>query len=173
MTSRKLLTTARAILRPFEPGDGQEAFAWFSDPEVMRYIPSPPDPTPRHTEERLARYREHERVHGFSKWLVLDATTRQPLGDAGFHTLPGGDRPELGYRLRREAWGRGLATEIAAAWLAVAPEWYGFREVFAFAHPDNAASLQVMARLGFRYSHTETFYGMSAPLHRLELPSGP
>lgn len=164
------LSTPRTILRPLEVTDARATFAWFSDPEVMRYIPSAPDATIQQTAERLARYREHERQHGFSKWLITDASTGQPIGDSGFYTLPG-DRVELGYRLRREAWGRGLATEVASAWLEVAPAWYGFREVFAFAHRDNAASLHVMKKLGFAYSHEEEFYGMTAPLYRIILPS--
>jgi RimJ/RimL family protein N-acetyltransferase/quercetin dioxygenase-like cupin family protein len=169
MPTPQVLSTARTHLRPFELTDADAAFAWFSDPEVMRYIPSEPDATVRQTEERIGRYIEHGRKHGFSKWIILDEKTGAPMGDAGFYTIPDSDRVELGYRLARKEWGKGLATEIAARWLEVAPEWYGFREVFAFAHPENASSLHVMEKLGFRYSHMEKIYGMEAPLHRLLL----
>lgn len=168
MTQR--LTTARTILRPFELSDAPAAFSWFSDPEVMRYIPSPPDATPAHTAERIARYLEHEKNHGFSKWIILDAESGTPIGDSGFYTLDETGQPELGYRLTRSAWGRGLATEVATAWLNVAASWYGFREVFAYAHPDNAASLHVIEKLGFVYSHSGVFHDMPAPLYRLALP---
>ncbi len=171
MSVPHVLSTARTHLRPFELTDADAAFAWFSDPEVMRYIPSPPDATVRQTEERIGRYLDHGRKHGFSKWIIIDEMTGAPLGDAGFFTLPDSDRVELGYRLARPAWGKGLATEVAARWLQVAPEWYGFREVFAFAHPENRASLHVMEKLGFRFSHMERVYGMDVPLHRLTLAS--
>lgn len=169
MPTPQVLSTARTHLRPFELTDADAAFAWFSDPEVMRYIPSAPDATVRQTEERITRYMEHGREHGFSKWIILDENTGAPIGDAGFYTIPGSDRVELGYRLARKEWGKGLATEIAARWLEVAPEWYGFREVFAFAHPENKSSLHVMEKLGFRYSHMEKIYGMDSPLYRLLL----
>jgi len=169
MSTPQVLSTARTHLRPFELTDADAAFAWFSDPEVMRYIPSPPDATVHQTEERIGRYMEHGRNHGFSKWIVLDEKTGAPIGDAGFYTIPGSNRVELGYRLARKEWGKGLATEIAARWLEVADEWYGFRELFAFAHPENKPSLHVMEKLGFRYSHTEKIYGMDAPLYRLLL----
>lgn len=169
MPTPQVLSTARTHLRPFELTDADAAFVWFSDPEVMRYIPSPPDATVRQTEERIGRYIEHGRKHGFSKWIIIDEKTGAPIGDAGFFTLPGSDRAELGYRLARKEWGKGLATEIAARWLEVAPEWYGIQEVFAFAHPENQSSLHVMKKLGFHYSHVEKIYGMDAPLHRLAL----
>jgi len=164
------LETARTILRPFEESDAEAAFAWFSDAEVMRYIPNGADASSEDSRARIARYRAHEAKHGFSKWLILDKVTGRPIGDSGFYTLSGGElhgkpRPELGYRLTRQEWGRGLATEVATRWLEVAAPWYGFTKVFAFAHPEHHASLHVIQKLGFTYSHRETFYGMEAPLY--------
>jgi RimJ/RimL family protein N-acetyltransferase len=165
----RTLETARTWLRPFEESDADIAHAWFSDAEVMRFIPSGADATLTDSQGRIGRYRAHEALDGFSKWLVLDKETDRPIGDSGFHTLPGGNsndppRSELGYRLARAWWGRGLATEIARRWLDVAGCWYGFSQVFAFAHPDHTASLRVIRKLGFTYLHRETFYGMEAPL---------
>jgi ribosomal-protein-alanine N-acetyltransferase len=164
------IETDRTILRPFEEADAEAAFGWFSDVEVMRYIPHGADTTPEESRARIARYRAHEAQHGFSKWIILDKATGAPIGDSGFYTLSGESlngkpRAELGYRLARDGWGRGLATEVATRWLEVAQAWYGFTKVFAFAHPDHRASLHVIQKLGFTYSHRETFYGLEAPLY--------
>jgi [ribosomal protein S5]-alanine N-acetyltransferase len=168
------IETARTILRPFEESDAEAAFAWFSDAEVMRYIPHGADTTPEDSCGRIARYRAHEAKHGFSKWIILDKATATPIGDSGFYTLSGEElngkpRAELGYRFARDCWGRGLATEVATRWLEVAAPWYGFTQVFAFAHPDHRASLHVIQKLGFTYSHRETFYGLEAPLYVREV----
>jgi RimJ/RimL family protein N-acetyltransferase len=60
---------------------------------------------------------------------------------------------------------------VASKWVEVARAWYGFEKVYAFAHPDNGASLAVMKKIGFHYSHRETLYGMDAPLYMLDLRS--
>jgi RimJ/RimL family protein N-acetyltransferase len=87
------------------------------------------------------------------------------IGDAGYFLMPDQKRVELGYRLSRRVWGRGLATEVAAKWIEVAEPWFGFREVFAFAHLANTASLQVMRKLGFCFHQMEQLYGMEEAVY--------
>jgi len=164
-----VLETTRTRLRPFQPADVEAAFGWFSDPEVMRFIPYGPDAAREASSARIARYLEHEVKYGFSKWIILDRESGVPIGDSGFFHLPDLKRVELGYRLAKPWWGRGLATEVASRWIEVARPWYGFECVYAFANPENAPSIQVMKKAGFHYSHREELYGMDAPLYSLEL----
>lgn len=163
------LSTARTTLRPFLPFDVQEAFGWFRDPEVMRFIPGGADQTLEQSAARIARYLDHEARHGFSKWIILDQESGAAIGDAGFFHLPNSDRVELGYRLGRAWWNRGIATEVARKWVEVARAWYGFEKIYCFALPENGSSVRVMQKIGFRYSHQERLYGMDAPLYSLDL----
>lgn len=169
LSPHAFLETARTRLRPFQPSDVEVAFGWFRDPEVMRFIPHGADMTLEASAARIGRYLEHEAKHGFSKWIICDAETGVSMGDSGFFHLPDLRRVELGYRLARPWWGRGLATEVASKWVEVARAWYGFESVYAFAHPENGASLAVMKKIGFQYSHREELYGMDAPLYVREL----
>ncbi len=171
ISPQSILETSRTRLRPFQPSDAEAAFSWFSDFEVMRFIPFGPDATLEASSARLARYLEHETKYGFSKWIILDRETGVPIGDSGFFHLPDLKRVELGYRLAKPWWGQGLATEVAAKWLEVARPWYGFERIYAFASPENAPSIQVMKKVGFHYSHREELYGMDAPLYSLDLKS--
>ncbi|BCU76831.1 GNAT family N-acetyltransferase [Luteolibacter sp. LG18] len=164
-----VLETERTILRPFRASDAVASFAWFSDPEVMRFIPNGRDETVEQTAARVARYRAHQERHGFSKWIVLDRATGEPIGDAGFVMLPDGVRPELGYRFARPWWGRGLATEVARAWIGVAAPWFGFTRIHAFALPENQASRQVIEKVGFTLTAEEELYGVKVPLYTLDL----
>jgi len=66
------IETNRLVLRPFEPSDAEAAFGWFGDPAVMRFTPTGPDRSIAETKARLAGFVEHQKAHGFSKWLVLE-----------------------------------------------------------------------------------------------------
>ena len=148
------LETARTILRPYEPSDAPAAFAWFGDPEVMRLDPRGADRSVADTQARLESYIAHQRAHGFSKWIVLDRVDGRPIGHAGLMWLDSTGEVELGYRLLRTVWGKGLATEVSRAWLESARQRLGLERVIAFTHPENVRSLAVMSRLGMRYART-------------------
>lgn len=166
---RTTVETPRTILRPFTLGDAAESFAWFSDPEVMRYIPHGQDETVEQTAARIGRYLEHEHRYGFSKWVIADRRTGQLIGDSGFYHLPEGRGIELGYRLARSHWGLGLASEVALGWIEVASKFFDDPTIYAFAHPDNKASLKVIEKVGFQYLRNETFYGWDVPFYELNL----
>lgn len=159
------LHTLRMTLRPFRVSDAEAACAWFTDREVMHFNPSGPDRDGGVVAARVQRYMDHQARHGFSKWLILERTTGQPLGDAGLFMMPDGQRVELGYRFARSYWGQGLATEVAGGWLEVAAPWYGLTHLYAFTHPENRPSQRVLEKLGFRYVHHEGLYGMEAPVY--------
>jgi [ribosomal protein S5]-alanine N-acetyltransferase len=146
-------------MRPFSDQDVELAFAWFGDPEVMRYTRGP-DPGIDATRERIAGYRDQQDRLGFSKWLVLDKRTNAPIGDAGLLFLSEvGPLPELGYRLMRSRWGRGLGSEIANAWVSTAFDVLGLTGVSAFAHLDNGASHRVLEKAGFACTGRRTIMG--------------
>jgi len=166
---RTIVETRRTFLRPFTVDDAAEASGWFSDAEVMRYIPHGHDETLEKTAERVGRYLEHQQRHGFSKWVIVERETGKLIGDAGFFELPNGRGFELGYRLARSHWGLGLATEVAQGWIDVATEFIDDEVIYAFANAQNQASLKVIEKLGFRYLRHETFYGWGGPFFEMSL----
>ena len=73
---RTSIETRRLILRPFESGHVETAFAWLGEPIVMRFTPTGPDTSIEQTKARLANYQEHQTEHGFrsgSSWIVTCA----------------------------------------------------------------------------------------------------
>jgi len=180
-----LIETQRLLLRPFDPDDAVAAHAWFSDPVVMKYTPSGPDASLSVTRERLARYDAHQAEHGFSKWIVFERASGQPIGDAGLLVLEGDARPDrwrsgaaadqageaaplrgplidLGFRFQRSSWRKGYATEVGAAWVSVAFGSLGLDRLDAFVHPENVASMKVLERLGFLDDCRDLVQGMPA-----------
>ncbi|WAS96954.1 GNAT family N-acetyltransferase [Nannocystis punicea] len=159
------LRTQRTLLRPFSLADVPEAFAVFGDPVVMRYAAGAPDRDTAATRARLERYIAHQEHHGFSKWSVRDAQTGAYLGDAGVLHLPETGELELGYRLARTHWGRGLATEVASAWLGHAREVLRLQGLIAFADRRNTASIRVLHKIGMQFARFDRLCDMDCVVH--------
>lgn len=152
------LRTERLILRPFRADDLEDLVALDADREVMFFITGGA-PTPR--EEIEQEVLPHflacaggETGYGF--WAAEELATGAFLG--WFHLRPHGDapadEPELGYRLRRPAWGRGYATEGSRALVDHAFETLSARRVYAQTMAVNLASRRVMEKAGLRYVRT-------------------
>ncbi|MBZ4190309.1 GNAT family N-acetyltransferase [Niabella sp. 3A5MI-3] len=67
---------------------------------------------------------------------------------------------DIGYRLRRDFWGKGYAAVSAAACLRYGFEQLGFQEVFAMAHVENTASNKILRRIGMKAAAPFELEGM-------------
>jgi [ribosomal protein S5]-alanine N-acetyltransferase len=165
------IETERLILRPFEASDAEAAFGWFGNPVVMRFTPTGPDKTIAQTEARLRLFIEHQQTHGFSKWLILDRASGVAIGDSGLLVLKDYGWVDLGFRLAQLYWGKGLATEVASAWVRVAFVELGLTRLGAFAHPENRASTRVLEKLGFNVERSGIVFGMNSIVFSLDAGS--
>jgi RimJ/RimL family protein N-acetyltransferase len=152
-----VLETDRMTLRRFTPDDADLLFELDDDPQVMRYITGGPG-TPKRVvvEEVLPRWmRLYRRPGHFGYFAAIDRASGEFLGWFHWKPVEGDPRAaELGYRLCRSAWGRGLATEGSRALIDVALREWGVRRVVATAMPENAASRRVMEKSGLRLRGT-------------------
>lgn len=151
---RVILETERLRLREFTPDDVDALVALDADPEVMFFVTGG-QPTSREQIEadvlpHFLRY-EEERP-GLGVWAAERRDTGEFLG--WFHLRPGpghgDDEPELGYRLRRTAWGMGYATEGSRALIDRAFREHGVRRIVAETMVVHAASRRVMEKCGMR-----------------------
>ena len=123
-------------------------------PEVARYLNRPVDDTA--TAGFYALVTGHWDSQGFGPWAlesVEPASLGQFLGFAGLAFVPpflaaAGPSPELGWRLDRAHWGRGLGTEAAAAARDDAFTRLGLPDLISVIHPGNARSQRVAVKLG-------------------------
>ncbi|HEY8598581.1 MAG TPA: GNAT family N-acetyltransferase [Thermomicrobiales bacterium] len=148
------LETERVILRRFTPDDVDNLVALDSDPDVMRYL-SGGIPTPRATIENdilPAFLRYYERGDRYGYWVAIERSTGDFLGWFHFRPESSGspDEPELGYRLRKAAWGKGYGTEVSRALIRKGFTDFGVERVFASTYEDNLASRRVMEKVGMR-----------------------
>lgn len=148
-TSR--LETERLILRRFTPWDVEALLLIYSDEKTNRFLPWFPIRTKAEA-ERLLRERylsAYERQEGYGYAVCLREDDR-PVGYV--HVSPG-DSHDLGYGLRSDCWGRGIATEAAGAVLEQLRR-DGVPFVTATHDVENPRSGAVMHRLGMRYCYS-------------------
>jgi RimJ/RimL family protein N-acetyltransferase len=153
------LETERLILRRLTGADVDRLFELDSDPAVMRFI-NGGRPTPREAIETEILPRlldEYERVAGYGVWATIEKSTGEFVGWLSLRAKDDElDRVELGYRLRRSAWGKGYATEGSRALVEKGFAELGARRIFATTMTVNAASRRVMEKAGLKY--VRTFY---------------
>lgn len=153
-----VLETDRLLLRPFTEADEENLVGLDGDPEVMRFLTGgTPTSRERIRAEVLPRFvLPDERFGGPHFWAAEEKATGEFVG--WFHLRPGDggspDEAELGYRLRREAWGKGYATEGSRALIRRAFGELGLRRIFAETMAVNTASRRVMEKSGLRYVRT-------------------
>jgi len=147
------------VLRQWRDGDLEPFAALNGDPETMRYFPAP---MTRDASDAFAEHiRRHLEEEGWGLWAV------EVAGGASFIGFVGLARPsfeahftpavEVGWRLAREHWGHGYATEAGKAALE-----YGFAEldldeIVSFTSPLNDPSWRVMERLGMTRDPADDF----------------
>ena len=155
-TTDILFETERLYLRRLWPDDARLLFELDSDPEVMRFISKgQPTPLARMQNEYLPRILSYYRSwppQGF--WIAHLRATHEFIG--WFHLRPDKMQPdemELGYRLKRGVWGRGLATEGSRALVEKAFGPWGYEKVCARTLVVNLASRRVMEKAGLSFEH--------------------
>lgn len=150
------LQTERLTLRRFVSQDADVLVELDSDPAVMRYI-SNGEPTRRDEIESdiLPAFLDYyRRFAGYGFWAAMSKPADEFIGWFHFRPAPDDplDQPELGYRLRRDAWGRGYATEGSRALIARGFTDYDVRRVVASTMAANVASRRVMEKSGLRFA---------------------
>lgn len=164
-----ILHTARLRLEPIGDRhlDGLQALN--KDPEVMRYISGRPE-TPEETRAMIERVKARWAEWGYSWWSFIERNSGELVG-AGCVQHLGRERAnplELGWRLRRDRWGRGLASEAARCMAEHAFGALQAPRLLAVCHPDNQASARVMTRLGMDYRGIERWYEMDCAVYGIE-----
>lgn len=178
------IATSRLRLRQWRDEDLPAFAAMNADPRVMEHFPARLSRT--ESDAVVGRIREHFAKHGFGLWAVEVPAAAPFIGYVGLavprfeaHFTP---CVEIGWRLAANHWGRGYATEAAAAVLDHAFARLGLDEVVSFTVAANRRSWMVMERLGMTRDPAEDFEHPGLPeghplrrhlLYRLSRPAWP
>jgi RimJ/RimL family protein N-acetyltransferase len=153
------LHTERLLLRRWRPADKEPFARLNSDPVVMEYFPSALD---RAESDAFAdRIEEGFDARGYGLWAVEIPGEADFIGFVGLalHDFPAHFTPavEIGWRLARDYWGSGFATEAARTPIADGFERVGLGEIVSFTTAINVRSVAVMERLGMTHDPSDDF----------------
>ena len=176
------LTTDRLFLRPLSMADKDLGLAAFTDPEVMRYIGGK-----TYTKEKLEQELPQAVKRGgggcIGVWCVIERATNEKLGtsillpmpieedDTNWDLVVEDKLPdcdiEIGYILKKAAWGKGYATEAARRLLRFAFEETPLEEIVASIDERNTASRRVLEKCGLIYEGIGRAYATDTPVFRI------
>ena len=152
------LTTERLLLRPPTLDDLPAWHAIYVDAEEAWY--GAPRSSIDENREKLVRQLAHHEEQGFGFCTVELLDSGEPIGAAGLQQLEGGPEVEVGYRLLKEHWGCGYATESALASLAFGFDELGLERIVAVALETNLASRRVLEKCRMQEVGITHVYGL-------------
>jgi RimJ/RimL family protein N-acetyltransferase len=176
------LQSERLRLVPFSRDDLDLCLDLFTDPEVVRYTVGRPM-SEEAIHEKMSDWLRRGADGWIGIWRISDRETGEKYGTTALLPMPieerqtdyGQVRPghvpeasiEIGYMIRRSAWGRGYATEACRRLLKFIFRETPLQEVVATITPGNTASRNVLVKTGFADLGTRYSYGEEGPFFRL------
>ena len=168
------LETQRLILKDFQQKDADQLAPTLANPQVMKFSPTG-ILSVHQTQTKINGFITSYQKNGFGKWAVIFKETNTLIGYCGIavERIDNVDEREIGYRLTPEFWGRGLATEAAAATIQ-----YGFYQlklpyILGIVEQANTASVRVLKKLGMRYERETIFCEINMNVYRLDAVTRP
>ena len=152
------IKTPRLLLRRWRETDLGAFTKMNADPEVMRHFPE------AYSEERTKQFyniiQKEFSEYGYGLYAVEEKSNSSFIGFIGFHwaRFAADFCPciEIGWRLDKDYWNKGYATEGAKACLEYGFAHLGFDSVYSFTSNKNIPSQRVMQKIGMRlYQHFE------------------
>ena len=159
------IETERLILRELLPTDDAGMFELDSDPEVHRYLGNKPLQNIEQGREIIAFIRRQYIDYGIGRWAVIEKATGDFMGWSGlkfFDTSVNNHTGfyDIGYRLIKQYWGRGYATESALAVLNYGFTILNLPVIYGMADVKNTASNNTLRKIGLGFVETFDYDGI-------------
>jgi RimJ/RimL family protein N-acetyltransferase len=164
----EVLETARLVLREFVPEDADTLALVISDKETMRYYPAPCDQAG--VDQWIDRNRQRYVRDGVGLWAMVLKASGEMIGDCGIirQEIEGEFLYEIGYHLRRDLWGQGLATEAATACRDWGFAHLGVNRLISLIRPENVPSQRVAERNGMTIWKEIEWRGLRHSVYAIE-----
>jgi RimJ/RimL family protein N-acetyltransferase len=154
-----IIDTGRLVLRTFTEKDGQLIYDLNLDPDVTRYTHDPARDI-NHANEILEQVIIPQyALYNHGRWAVHLKQKLEFMGWCGLKYRQEKNEIDLGYRLKKEYWGKGYATEAAFACIRYGFEKLGIRRIVGRAEPDNIASCKLLEKCGMKFIGIEAVDG--------------
>lgn len=161
--------TDRLLIKVFEETDAQDATAFWGNEEVMGHCNGavPHEILPK----VLKSYADCHAAKGLSVYGVVEKGSGRVIGAAGFNVPSSLETVELIYHFAKAGWGKGYATEAAAACVEFAKKAPNVGKIYASADLKNAGSLKILEKIGFTYKGMKWFEdtNQEEPYYEMEI----
>ena len=170
---KSFVETERLLLREIEPSDEKGLYELDSDPEVHRYLGNKPVKSIEQIREIIEFIKQQYIDNGIGRWAITDKATGEFVGWTGLklvkeltnnHT----NYYDLGYRLLRKYWGKGIATETAVASLDFGFNVLGVTEIYAMADYQNYGSNNVLRKIRLKLIETFDYEGIKHNWYKMD-----
>ena len=143
------IETDRLILRKFTLEDAEEAFHMNNDPEVMKYIIGERFKSVDEVKEMIKKnvFGDYEK-HGYGRMAITLKPSNKFIGFTGLKYNDDFKEVDLGYRLMRKYWGKGIATESSLPFMNYGFNQLGLKRIVALAFEGNIGSIKIMKKVG-------------------------
>ena len=148
-----ILETQRLLLRHLVMEDLDDLFAFYSDPDVVKYIPDAPR-NYEETKKELEWFLDgHPKFPELGLWATVYKETGQFIGRCGLlpWTINGQQEVEVAFAFSKAFWGRGLATEVAQTLVQHAFERLHLSRLICVIDHDNKGSIRVATKIGMTF----------------------
>lgn len=168
-----IVETERFILRELLPTDIDGMFELDSDPKVHRYLGNKPVTNKEQIVDVINFIRQQYIDNGIGRWAIIDKKTNDFIGWSGLKLVTDltnnhKNYYDLGYRLLRKYWGKGIATETAIASLNYAFEQLKANEVYAMADCGNEGSNKILKKVGLNFIEKFDLDGISHNWYKID-----
>lgn len=145
------IATQRLLLRPLRSDDSPGLFAVYSDHEAMKYWSAQPIRQLDEAAQMVADDLDLQRGDSAAFWAIVLPRTGRVIGKFSlFYIDRQNRRAEVGYVINRKFWGKGYGTEVLGAMIEAAFVRFSLHRLEADIDPDNAASIALLRKFGFR-----------------------
>ena len=154
--------TSRLILRQFNESDVDPLLGFRGDPQVMRFSIRGPETREDIQTKYLPGCLKRYSRDGLGQWAVVRKSDGICVGECGIcaQEIEGEREFEISYRMRRDCWGTGLATEAARACRDYGFKKAGLRRLISIIESENAASIRVAEKMGMTLEQRASFHGI-------------
>ncbi|MDB9932712.1 GNAT family N-acetyltransferase [Flavobacteriales bacterium] len=153
-----VLTTERLILREFELTDAEAMFNLNSDEEVLRYTGDKQFESIEDANNFFKNYPDYEK-NGFGRWALVTKGDKEVIGWCGLKKHED-NTVDIGYRIFKNQWNKGYATEASIACLEYGFQVFELDEIIANAATENKASIRVMENIGMEFQQNMACEGI-------------
>ena len=141
-----IFETPRLLLRQFTENDAPLILQLNSDPEIVKYIHEPVLKTEEQARKIIVDVILPQHKNNLGRWATYTKSDNEFIGWCGLKYRPEMDEIDLGYRFKKNAWGKGYATEAAKHTLEYGFNILNLKVITGRAHLENIASIKVLEK---------------------------